>query len=76
MTQESIVRRGEEIASTSSSQETSRCEEICLMAIKNGWNQLVGKGQSIVGPPLFVSNVYAYWKTRLRLFIQGTDYEA
>ena len=27
-------------------------------------------------PPLFVGDNYAYWKTRMRLFIQGTDYEA
>ena len=30
MVQESIVRRGEEIASTSFSQVTSGCEETCL----------------------------------------------
>ena len=44
MAQESIVRRGEEIASTSSSQVTSGCEEMCLMAIENSGNHLVGEG--------------------------------
>ena len=27
-------------------------------------------------PFLFIGDNYAYWKTRMRLFIQGTDYEA
>ena len=70
MTQESIMRRGEEIASTTG------CEEMCLMAIENSGNHLVGERQSTVRPPLFISDNYVYWKTRMRLFIQGTDYEA
>ena len=39
MAQKSIVRRGKEISSTSSSQVTSGCEEMCLMAIENSENQ-------------------------------------
>ena len=27
-------------------------------------------------PPLFVGDNYAYWKIKMRLFSQGTDYEA
>ena len=27
-------------------------------------------------PLLFIGDNYAYWKKRMRLFIQGTDYEA
>ena len=76
MVQESIVRRGEEITSTSSSQMTRGCEEMCLMAIENSGNHLVGERQSTVRLPLFISDNYVYWKTRMRLFIQGTDYEA
>ena len=60
MAQESIVKRGEEIASTSYSQVTSGCEEMCHMAIKNSGNYLVGEGQSIVRPPLFIGDNYAY----------------
>ena len=44
MAQESIVRRGEKIASTSSSQVINGNEEICLMAIENGGNHLFGEG--------------------------------
>ena len=54
MAQESIMRRDEEIALTSG------CEEMCLMAIENSGNHLVGEGQSIVRPPLFISDNYAY----------------
>ena len=70
------MRRGEKIASTSSSQVINGNEEICVMAIENGENHLVGEGQSIVRPSLFVGDNYTYWKIRMRLFIQGTDYEA
>ena len=38
-------------------------------------NYLVGEGQSTVRPPLFVGDNYAYWKTRMKLFIQANDYE-
>ena len=67
MAQESVVRRGEEIASTSG------CEEMCLMAIENSGNHLVGEGQSTMRPPLFIGDNYTYWKIRMRLFIQGID---
>ena len=63
MAQESIVKRGEKIASI------SECEKMCLMAIENSGNHLVGEGQSIVRPPLFIGDNYAYWKTKMRLFI-------
>ena len=46
------------------------------MAIEAGSTNLVGEGQSIVRPPLFVGDNYTYWKTRMRLFIQATVYEA
>ena len=58
--QESIMRRGEEITLTNSSQVTNGYEEMCLMAIENSGNHLVGEGQSIVRPPLFISDNYAY----------------
>ena len=76
MTQKSIKRRGEKIVSTSSRQKTCGNEEICLMAIKGNETHLVGEGQLIVRPLLFVSDNYAYWKIRMRLFIQATNYEA
>ena len=75
MVQESIVRRGEAIASTSSSQVTSGCEKMCLITIENNGNHLVGEGQSTVRPSLFIGDNYPNWKTRIRLFIQGTIYE-
>ena len=33
------------------------------------------EGHSIVRPPLFNGEDYAYWKTRMRLFVQANDYE-
>ena len=54
MAQESIVKRGEKIASI------SECEKMCLMAIENSGNHLVGEGQSIVRPSLFIDDNYAY----------------
>ena len=45
------------------------------MIIENNGNHLAEEGQSIVRPPLFVGDNYGYWKIRMRLFIQGTDYE-
>ena len=63
------MRKGKKIASTSSSKVTSGCEEMCLMAIENSENHLVGEGQSIVRPSLFIGGNYAYWKTKMRLFI-------
>ena len=68
-----VVRRGEEEASTSS--KLDKNEEICLMAFEVSGTHLVGERQSIVRPPLFVGDNYAYWKTRMRLFIQANDYE-
>ena len=35
----------------------------------------MGEGQSTIRPPLFVRDNYAYWKTRMKLFIQASDYE-
>ena len=46
------------------------------MAFKANTTHLVGECQSIVRPLLFVGENYAYWKTRMRLFIQAIDYEA
>ena len=48
---------------------------MCLMVFEASGTHLVGEGQSIVRPPLFVGDNYAYWKTRMRLFIQANDYE-
>ena len=45
------------------------------MAFEVNGTHLVGEGQSIVRPPLFVGDNYAYWKTRMRLFIQANDYK-
>ena len=42
MAQESVVKRGEEIASTSSRQDTTRIQEMCFMAIKASGTHLVG----------------------------------
>ena len=33
------------------------------------------EGHSIVRPPLFNGEDYAYWKTRMRLFVQANDYQ-
>ena len=49
---------------------------MCLMAIEASPTHLVGEGQSIVRPPLFNGENYAYWKTRMRQFIQANDYKA
>ena len=76
MAQESMLRKGEEIVSTSSRLKTIRNDEMCLMVIKASGNHLVEERQSIVKPFLFVGDNYAHWKTRMRLFIQETDYEA
>ena len=47
MFQESMMRKGEEITSTSFRQETIGNDEMCLMAIKASGNHLVGEGQLI-----------------------------
>ena len=73
MVQHCVKRMNEELASTISQQNT---EEMCLMALKTDANHLMGEGQSSVRPPLFVGDNYAYWKTRIRLFIQANDYKA
>ena len=49
---------------------------MCLMAIEASPTHLVGEGQSIVRPLLFNGENYAYWKTRMRQFIQANDYKA
>ena len=67
MTQMGVTRRGEEKTSTSSRLGTN--EEICLMAFEASGTHLVGEGKSIVRPPLFGGDNYAYWKTKMRLFI-------
>ena len=46
------------------------------MAIEASSTHLIGEGQSIVRPPLFKGENYAYWKTRMRFFIQANYYEA
>ena len=45
------------------------------MAFEASGTHLFGERQSIVWPPLFVGDNYAYWKTRMRLFIQASDYK-
>ena len=75
MAQYDVMRKGEEEASTSSRRDTTDNEELCLMAIEAISTHLVGEGQSIVRPLLFVGDNYTYWETRIMLFIQETDYE-
>ncbi|VFQ78083.1 unnamed protein product [Cuscuta campestris] len=36
----------------------------------------VAKGQSTTRPPLFNGTNYAYWKERMRIFIQSNDYDS
>ena len=33
------------------------------------------EGQSITTPTFFDGNDYAYWKTRMRIYLQALDYE-
>ena len=33
------------------------------------------EGQSTIRPPFFDGNDYAYWKTRMRIYLQALDYE-
>ena len=33
------------------------------------------EGQSTTRPPFFDGNDYAYWKTRMRIYLQALDYE-
>ncbi|KAH9801307.1 hypothetical protein KPL71_000976 [Citrus sinensis] len=33
------------------------------------------EGQSTTRPPFFYGNDYAYWKTRMRIYLQALDYE-
>ena len=72
MAQQCVERMEEEHVPTISQQDT---QEICLMAFEADANHLVSEGQSPVRPPLFVGDNYAYWKTRMKLFIQASDYE-
>ncbi|XWS35027.1 hypothetical protein CRYUN_Cryun21dG0090300 [Craigia yunnanensis] len=76
MAQYEVVRNGEEEASTSLRQDLRENLEMCFMTIEAGGTHLVGEGQSIMRHPLFVGDNYAYWKIRIMLFIQATDYEA
>ena len=76
MAQKYVVKGNEELPATNSRQDTRKDEEMCLMAIKASLTHLVGEGKSIVRPPLFNGENYAYWKTRMRLFIQANDYDA
>ena len=46
------------------------------MALEADANHLVGERKLTVRPHLFVGDNYAYWKTRMKLFIQANDYEA
>ena len=70
------VKRDEEKALTSLRHDTSKSQKLCFMAIEPSTTHLVGEGKSIMRPPLFVGDNYAYWKTIIRLFIQATGYEA
>ena len=72
MAQQCVKRMEEEYAPTISQQNT---QEMCFMAIEVEANHLVGEGQSTIRPPFFVGDNYAYWKTRMKLFIQASDYE-
>ena len=45
------------------------------MALEADSNHLMGEGQSTVRPPFFVGDNYAYWNTRMKLFIKASDYE-
>ncbi|KAH9699792.1 Integrase catalytic domain-containing protein [Citrus sinensis] len=38
-------------------------------------NSTFREGQSITRPPFFDGNDYAYWKTRMRIYLQALDYE-
>ena len=72
MAQQCVVRMEEEYASTISQQDI---QEICFMTFEADANHLVGERQSTVSPFLFVGDNYAYWKTRVNLFIQASDYQ-
>ena len=48
---------------------------MCFVALEADTNHLVCEGQSTVRPFLFVGDKYAYGKTRMKLFIQASDYE-
>ena len=68
-----MCRKNEERHALTISQQDT--QEICLMALEADTNHLVGKGQSTVRPSFFVGDNYAYWKIRMKLFIQASDYE-
>jgi len=38
-----------------------------------GFNNVFSKGQSIVRPHMFDGSEYAYWKTRMRIFLKTID---
>ena len=58
------MRRGEKIASKSSNQVINGNEEMCLMAIENSENHLVGEGQSIVRLLFFVVTIMLIGRQR------------
>ena len=72
MAQQCVERMEQEHAPTISQRNT---HEMCFMALEADTKQLMGEGQSTVRPPLFVGDNYAYWKIRIKLFIQANDYE-
>ena len=58
MAQQGVVRRGEEEVSTSS--RIDKNEQMCLMAFEARGTNLIGEGQYIVRPSLFVGDNYVY----------------
>ena len=58
MAQDCVVRKGEKKVSTSSRIDTN--EKMCLMEFEASGTHLVEERQSIVRPPLFVGDNYAY----------------
>jgi len=38
-----------------------------------GFNNAFSEGQSIAIPPIFDGSEYAYWKTRMRIFLDSID---
>ena len=72
MAQQCVERMEKEHAPIISQRNT---HEMYFMALEAYTKHLVGEGQSTVRPPLFVGDNYAYWKTRMKLFIQVSDYE-
>ena len=72
MAQQCVERMEQKHVPTISQRNT---HEMCFMALEADTNHLVGESQSTVIPSFFVGDNYAYWKTRMKLFIQASDYE-